>query len=276
MKNSLFTLTAAFALASVSQAAIIFENFDSYTPGDPPVPGPYTAGQNLNGATNGTNTWSVVNGISGSDNIATATYATFDGSGVAGSIGGYPNGGGVTTLSSTASVPIVGTASYPAAIFKFGFAFFDSQNGFRDDYKISIGSSNGNLLTIDLTPAAANTFNISFSSAFFTGQSNWGSVDALDTAGNPYFEIEFKTWESGGNLFYTLDDVNGINMSNGALGGSSNLSTTITGLDISVDTAGGAGDGFLVFDNVSLVPEPSSALLGLLGTSCLFLRRRRA
>jgi hypothetical protein len=275
MKQSLLALTAAFALASVSQAAIIVEDFESYSPGTPPPT--YTPGQTLNGATNGTNTWTVSNGISGLDNIAAATYATFDGSNVAGSIGGYPPGGpGMTTLSSSASVPIVGTASYPAAIFKIGFGFFDSLNANQDDYKISLSSSSGNLLTIDLTPVAPNTYNIGFSSAFFTGNAAWGDLDSLDTFGSPYFELQFTTWESGGNLFYSLDDVNGGNMSNGALGGVSNLGTIITGLDISVDTAGGAGDGFLVIDNVSLIPEPSSALLGLLGTSCLFLRRRRA
>ena len=36
------------------------------------------------------------------------------------------------------------------------------------------------------------------------------------------------------------------------------------------------GSNMLIFDGVSLVPEPSSMLLGLLGTSLAFVRRRRA
>jgi hypothetical protein len=35
------------------------------------------------------------------------------------------------------------------------------------------------------------------------------------------------------------------------------------------------GSNYMLFDNVNLIPEPSSALLGLLGASFAFLRRRR-
>ena len=35
------------------------------------------------------------------------------------------------------------------------------------------------------------------------------------------------------------------------------------------------GSNYMLFDNLSLVPEPSAALLGLLGASCVLVRRRR-
>jgi MYXO-CTERM domain-containing protein len=36
------------------------------------------------------------------------------------------------------------------------------------------------------------------------------------------------------------------------------------------------GSNFMIFDNVSVIPEPSAALLGLLGATVAFTRRRRA
>lgn len=261
MNQSLFTLGVAFTLASVSQAAFLVDNFDSY-------PADNTSSMS------GLGSWSVSNGASGANAIAVSTNSTFDGSDGAALIGGFaPDSPGPTVLSST---PTVGMFGASGARFTMDFGFYDSTDANRDNYSFKLTSTGGaNLLTIDLSPAAVNTFNISFSSAFFTGIVNWGTLDALDTTGSPYFQVQFETSTDGVNMFYTLDDLNGGNMSSGALIGTG-LSDNITGLSISVDTTGGAGDGFLIVDNVSVVPEPSSALLGLLGASCVFLRRRRA
>jgi hypothetical protein len=262
MNQSLFTLGVAFTLASVSQAAGLVDNFDGYP-------------ANNTTSMGGLGTWSVANGTSGANAIAVSTDSTFEGSAGAALIGGYaPDSAGPTVLSST---PTVGMFGASAATFSMDFGFYDSTDANRDNYSIKLTSTGGaNLLTIDLSPAAVNTFNISFTSAFFTGTVNWGTLDALDTAGNPYFQVQFQTSTDGlGGMFYSLNDLNGGTMSSGALSGTG-LSDNITGLSISVDTAGGAGDGFLIVDNVSVVPEPSSALLGLLGASFVFLRRRRA
>jgi hypothetical protein len=263
MNQSLFTLGVAFTLASVSQAAILVDNFDSY-PADNTT------------SMNGLGTWSVSNGTSGANAIAVTTDSTFEGSAGAALIGGYaPGSAGPTVLSSS---PTVGMFGASPTTFTMDFGFYDSTDLNRDNYSIKLTSTGGaNLLTIDLSPAAGvNTFNISFSSAFFSGTLNWGTLDALDTAGNPYFQVQFQTSTDGlGGMFYSLDDLNGSNMSSGSLSGAA-LTDSITGLSISVDTTGGAGDGFLIVDNVSVIPEPSSALLGLLGASCAFLRRRRA
>jgi hypothetical protein len=262
MNQSLITLGVALTLSSVSQAALLVDNFNSY-------PANNTANMN------GLGTWSVTNGISGGDAVVVSTNSTFEGSSGAALIGGLtPDSAGPTVLSSS---PTVGMFGASAATFKMDFGFYDSTDLFRDNYSIKLTSTGGaNLLTIDLSPAAVNTFNISFSSAFFAGTVNWGTLDSLDTFGNPYFQVQFQTSTDGmGGMFYSLDDLNGGNMSMGALTGT-NLTDNITALSISVDTTGGAGDGFLIVDNVSVIPEPSSALLGLLGASCAFLRRRRA
>ena len=42
-----------------------------------------------------------------------------------------------------------------------------------------------------------------------------------------------------------------------------------------LDAAGAQGQHGVTFDNYSLVPEPSTSVLGLLGLGALFLRRRR-
>lgn len=264
MKQSLFTLGAAFALVGVSQAAVLIDDFESY-PAD-----------NVT-SMNGLGTWSVANGLStGNGEIAVSTNSTFEGSDGAALIGGYaPDSAGPTVLSSS---PTVGMFGAVPGLFAIDFGFYDSTISNRDDYSIKLTSTGGaNLLTIDLTPAASvNTFDISFSSDYFTGQSGWGTLDALDTAGTPYFQVQFQTWTDGVNMFYSLNDLNGGTMSSGSLSGGISLTDNITELSIDVDTTGGAGDGFLVVDNVTLIPEPSSALLGLLGASFAFLRRRRA
>lgn len=264
MKQSLFPLGVAFALVGVSQAAVLIDDFESYP-------------NNNVTDMNGLGTWSVSNGLDvNGDPIALSTNSTFDLSTGAALIGGLaPSGAGATVLSS--SPLTVGMFGSVPALFSIDFGFYDSQNANRDDYSISLVSTGGgDLVTIDLTPAAnVNTFNMSFSSDFFTGVVNWGTLDALDTAGNPYFQLQFQTWADGANMYYSLFDVNGGTISTGALTGTS-LTDQITDLKISVDTAGGAGDGFLIVDNVSVIPEPSSALLGLLGATVAFTRRRRA
>lgn len=278
MKKSFLTLGAAFALAGVSQAAgtWIIDNFDNYTDG-----------VNMNGLTSAgsINTWAVTNGVAtpGGEDISIATSYTFDLSTGAALIGGFdPTVAAPTVLSTAANIamfntttPIIGNP----ARFTIDFGFLDSTDANRDDYSISLTSTGGgNLLTIDLTPSAnVNTYNLSFSSDFFTGVVNWGTIDALDTFGSPYFSLEFATGSDGiGGMFYSLKDLNNNTlMSDGALTGTA-LTDDILGLDISVDTNGASGDGFLVIDNVSLIPEPSSALLGLLGATLAFTRRRRA
>jgi hypothetical protein len=263
MKQSLLTLSSAFVLAGVSQAAILVDNFESYPADDT------TSMQGLG-------TWTVTNGASLGGPISVSTGSTFEGSTGAALIGGFaPSSAGPTVLSSSVSVPMFTVGS--SATFSMDFGFLDSENSNRDDYSISLASTGGNLLTIDLTPAASvNTFNISFSSDYFTGLINWGTLDALDTLGNPFFQIMFETSTDGvGGMSYSLSDVNSGLISSGALA-LTNLTDNITGLSISSITAGAAGNGVLIIDNVSVVPEPSSALLGLLGASCVFLRRRRA
>jgi len=260
MKQSLLTLSAAFALAGVSQAAILVENFDGYTNGTD---------------MNGLGTWTVTNGSSGSGPIAIATNSTFEGSAGAVLIGGYTPTTSPTVLSTSGlDIPMF-TVGNPAE-FMIDFGIYDSLSADQDDYTITLASTSGNLLTIDLTPAGDNLYNISISSGFFAPPVV-GTFDTLDVFGSPYSQIMFQTSTDGVNMFYNLVDLNSGSLSSGTLsGGGISLSDNITSLSISVDTAGGAGDGFLVMDNISVIPEPSSALLGILGASCVFLRRRRA
>jgi hypothetical protein len=88
------------------------------------------------------------------------------------------------------------------------------------------------------------------------------------------FTIQFSP--SGANDVSFVADVNG-----------SAFSGTLTGVQTETITEFGAfwntlngktapGSNFLIFDQTKLVPEPSAMLLGLLGTSFVLVRRRRA
>ena len=90
------------------------------------------------------------------------------------------------------------------------------------------------------------------------------------------YTLTINFFNAGGGDVGFNADVNGDAFSGVIPGGASQ---SIANFGAVWDTFAGKtapGSNFMVFDSVNLVPEPSSALLGLLGASFAFVRRRRA
>jgi len=264
MKKTISGIAVAFSLAGMTHASVIIDNFDFYTDGT-----------NMNGQGG----WTVTNGLtSGSDPIVIATSFTFDGSDGAALIGGLepdtPNS--TVSLSRSANLTLADFSTGVARRFEIDFGFLDALDiaDPRNPYSIVVDTNNGNLLTINLAPGASlNTYTVSFSSAFFAFAGT-ADLDALDTFGNPYYPFAMEIWtEDNSTVQYQLFSNNAL-FNSGVLAGA-NPGDLITGMSINVDTDGGAGEGFLVVDNVTLIPEPSTALLGLISAAFCFTRRRR-
>lgn len=266
MNHSIFGLAATLALVGGSHASVIVDNFESYSP--------------LLGDMNGQGGWTVTNGNPsfGPDGpVVIVDSFTWDASTQSATVGGVEQTAvGLTSLYHSASIPFVSQTPTPTSL-KFETAYLESNNGFRNNFQFVLSASSGNLLTIDLTPGAAGQYDVTWSSSFAAG----GAIGPLATSVIPTpinsTQFQLDMWADGLNVAYNFSNA-GNSISSGTLTGGASQADLITGFAVNwySNTGGGVGNGIVTIDNVSVVPEPTSGMLGLLGASCAFLRRRRA
>jgi|GEM_PF-3098857 len=194
-------------------------------------------------------------------------------------------------LSHSADTPLVGGGVDSSFSTTFMVQNSDSYNdgGARDTFGFRLeGPSQSNLFSFFLTPTTHPAdpqleipafYSLSWSTG--GGAATVVLPDLKAVAGSNY-TLTVSFYDAGGNVvgFHAgIGTYGGTpQVFNGTLGAGT-TSGVIKNFGAIWDTyAGGANSGsnLMIFDNVSLVPEPSSALLGLLGVSFAFIRRRRA
>lgn len=159
----------------------------------------------------------------------------------------------------------------------------------RDTFGFRLeGDSNSNLFSFFLTPTTHPAQPELESPAYY--ELSWSTgVGAPTVVLYPLKALASSNYTFSVDFFYAGDGEVGFTAGVGTYSGtpqtfSGTLGAGTSGLSIknlgaTWDTyvdKDNPGSNLMVFDNVSLVPEPSSALLGLLGASFLFVRRRRA
>lgn len=196
-------------------------------------------------------------------------------------------------LSHEASTPLVGGAGGTNASFSVLFQVMDSDSGFgggseaRDTFGFRLQNSSGyNLFSFILTPwdqSSTPETDTEFNKYSWTTGSSAPTPVLVPPLYVPIrtaeeffaynFKIDFAL--SGSNDVSFVGDINGDEFYGTLpdLGGESidrfgAFWNTLNGKDA-------PGSNFLILEGVSLVPEPSSLLLGLLGTSFALARRRR-
>ncbi len=265
MKRSLLGLTATFIFVGSSQASVLFDNFESYGP--------------VSSDMNGQGSWTVTNGTPA--NLAEGPVVIVNdfasGSPLAttnATVGGIEQTAlGITSLSNSSfSVPLVSLTAQPT-FFLIDTSYLESTGtSSRDNFSFVLGSNAGNVLTIDFTPAGVGQYIASWS--VFGGDFGAAVLNA-----NTPTQFRLDTYASGLNVGYTFSSLT-TELGSGILGAAL-PTTTLNSLSVNWDSTGasfdplGSSNSFTI-DNVSVIPEPSSALLGLLGTSLAFARRRRA
>ena len=212
----------------------------------------------------------------------------------AGGIGGAYDVGSVATISvkkdftaETGSAFQLGNITYRVAFTMFDITdtgeFFD-----RDAFSIDLSDGTGNIFSIIFEPqgqaanlAAALAENDSKWNASYDYATNTGGTIALDMiiaqSGLYYLTLEFA--QNGANTDFTLvtnDSVAGSVSDSGTLGLLSSTSVSEVGFSHTpLGGVGEAGENYLAFDNINIVPEPSSLmLLGLTGLGFAFRRVR--
>ena len=193
-------------------------------------------------------------------------------------------------VSHPASVPLVGNGY---TTFSVMFNIVDSDTAWGDGaesrdvfgFRLADGSGN-NMFSLFLTPTAqvANPENVTAFHNYSWSTGNGPQIAALAPP-DPNYPVRLSAKEGS---YYTVtisfitsgDDVNFTGNINGDVFGG-----TLPGLaGDSVEHIGAfmtptiplnPGSNQLIFDNISMVPETSSALLGLLGASLALVRRRR-
>ncbi len=261
MNRSILTLAASFALAGGAHAVVLVDDFEDY--------GPLFGDMNLQGG------WTVTNGNPANvldGPVVIVDAYTWDASTQSATVGGVEQTAvGVTTLSHTLSVPLQSVSGW-ASSFSFETAYTESDNGFRNPFSVVFGTDfgGGNLLTIDFTPGAAGEYDVSWSSGFAAG----GAIGPLTANISTQFQLD--TYWNGSNVAYDFTNA-GTPVSSGTFV-SLNATDLVDSFSVNWDSSvgGGVGNNSITIDNVIMVPEPTSAMLGLLGASCVFLRRRRA
>lgn len=266
MKRSFFGITASLALAGATQAAIILvDDFESYTA--------FSDMHNQGG-------WDVTRPFSPFGPVVIADIYTWDGSFGSATVGGYeqtlnnpptytPNLG-VSALSHTLSVPVHDSSNGHNTYISFETAYteslgLDPRNPFS--FVVQVNGTDS-LLTIDLTPAGAGQYDVNWSSDFAAG----GYIGTLSANTSTQFGLLMGLGDTG--IDFVLSNAGDVE----ATGTFSGLTATdlVTSFSASWDSTGGGGGNSITIDNVSIIPEPSSSLLGLLGATLAFTRRRRA
>ena len=259
MNRFFLSLAATVSLVSGSHAALLVDNFESYSP--------VFSDMNSKGS------WIVSNGnpaIPAEGPVAILDSYTWDGSAKSATVGGVASTfGGVTSMfNSSFAVPLSSTTPQPT-YFQIETAYTESTSGQRNNFTFVLNTNSGNLLTLGFSPGAAGTYNIVWSSAFAVG----GPIGSIPA--NVPTQFRFETSFDGTNTLYSLTNA-GAPVSSGVL--SASPTDVINSFAVNWDSASnlGLGNNSITIDNISVVPEPSSALLAMLGASFAFARRRRA
>jgi hypothetical protein len=275
MKHRSFALLsiAAAIIASSAQGAVYNYNFESFVPG------------NIHGQQG----WEV--DATGDSNPG-AIVGTFGFWGSRAASIGWSTGLSKPSVyvSHAASTPLLGTVGTPDATFSVLFQIYDSDSFNGTDPKAAVrdvfgfrledGSGN-NLFSLFFTPydqdptpendTAYNTFSYSTGAGPAIPVLNSPLVSAQE--GQSYtFSLAFSP--SGVNDVAFTGDISGDSFS-GVLPGLATSTIGRFGAFWNTSDAAEPGSNQMLFDGVTLIPEPSSALLGLLGASLALVRRRR-
>jgi len=278
MKHLFFLLASPLALTSLTYGAGYLENFN---------------GLNNNADLAGQGGWI----ISGNASNATSDVSYVETSFLAGqTYAGYlgyqdlASGEGSVYLSHSYSDSLVGnTAQYTEflasiAIFDSSFVSGSPTVANRDSFGITFRNGASNLLTIKITPDS-QAFNpdssIRVDNLTWSGFGSSGSAIPFATmteggAGNPANLRILFTPSGVSDVLFTLSS-GGVPITSGVLPGAAG--ENLTNFGFTMNTFSGTSDvgsNRFGFDNLSVVPEPSAALLGLLGASFAMGRRRRA
>ncbi len=275
MKHLLTQIFASAALASAASAAVAFTaDFESPT---------YPAS---GGDLNGSNGWVVTSGEpAGTAFIATTTSNV-------GGIGGLvPIAGTVSVVQPYASDNVVNTTLSLDVLIK------DSTDSFptRDSFAISINGASGSIFSIILTPRAQAVGGLpdSEASALWDMSTNQGGGLLAGTslgwslAESSIYKLDLSfAYNSPTDTYFALSLFDGTTTRLLVDGNSNNLAglapdTDVTGFGFSYKPTDqvvldNAGDNFLTFDNIRIVPEPSTLLLSGIAGLGFILRRKRS
>lgn len=262
MNRSIFSIAASISLIGGSHAAVLQDTFESYSP--------------VFGNMNGNGAWVVANGnpaIPSEGPVAILDSYTWDGSAKSATVGGVESiFGGITSMFNTSfAVPLFSTTPQPT-FFQIETAYTESTQGKRNNFSFVLNANSGNLLTLGFSPGISNQYDITWSSGFVAG----GPMAVGSVPANTPTQFRLETSFDGTNVTYSLTNA-GAPVSSGNLTGAA-PTDVINSFAVNWDSAsnGGLGNNSITIDNVSVVPEPTSALLGVLGASFALLRRRRA
>lgn len=208
-------------------------------------------------------------------------------------IGGSTNYGGVGGLFDAPSSPVVSvshgyTAQLGNITYNLRVSLLDSTNSFpnRDSFGITLLSGGSNLFSINLTPTVTDP-------ATPEASSSDGVWDMSYTAGGNTVTLNQALIEGGLYDLALTFSPSGANQTSFVLGTTGdatltrngsfavNPATLVGGIGFEHRVTGAAdpfnnsGDNALLFDNINVVPEPSSVLLvGLAGFGFAFRRVR--
>ena len=271
LKTSTLIL-ASLAFPVLSQAITFSTNFDS-------VPG-----------ANGTNfapigPWTI------NDSTTEVSFVQDVPGGRAVALGGFNSAPALQNVNLAASV-LPGGIPTGGSVFTSRFAIINSGPGFssatdpKDNFGFTLRDTNGGFFGVQMRP----TSNVSIRQ-FFTSNSafNYDPVTPNGMAASDFSAPSFVTMtlnftQSGADLNWAMNVATSstpINAS-GTLAGWGGRSWINFAIDYDVAdptvTGGlfqGAGSNVILVDSISLVPEPSAAMMGLLSIGLLGLRRRR-
>lgn len=266
MKKPFSVLFCSFALSSLGHAATYASNFENLTVGD--LPG--QDGWSIIGAPTSDSPGQVAMPVGGSNNVVAFGY--------------YDLNSGVNSayLSHSYGESLVGTSNgYTQFLVSVGIS--DSNNAYpnRDSFAFTFrDDQNQNLFSINFTPQAESgtpesttrVDDVSWSN-YVTGRSS--VIGTLTEGTSTTIDLKFEKFGLN-DVKFTLKS-EGVQVATGNLLNLAGSTIASFGATVnSVDPDGLMGSNQLIFDNISLVPEPSAALLSLLGASLTLLRRRRA
>lgn len=192
-------------------------------------------------------------------------------------------------LSHASATPLLSGGS-PDTTFKVMFQVEDSDSGYgagaeaRDIFGFRLADASDNTLwSLYLTPFDQDPTPES-DTAFHTFSWSTGNDPATNVLTSPLVSAE-ETYAyhltvtfapSGANDVAFNADINGAAFSGIIPGQASNTIDRVGAFWTPLNGPTDPGSNFLTFDQLSVVPETSSAMLGLLGVTGLMLRRKRA
>jgi len=196
----------------------------------------------------------------------------------------YPGGG---------STPLLGTVGNANATFKSFFLLVDSRSNasippspatdaVRDKFGFRLEDGAGkNLFSFILEPYAQVEFPESDTAFHYMSWSTGTATPVVIFPGPPrlsteegkYYELSVTFSAATGNDVAFSAMIGGSSF-NGVIPDANTASIATFGAFWETSNAASPGSNYMQFDNLSLIPEPSSALLGLLGASFALVRRR--